>query len=195
MKIAKYLLYIFLSWFIIHTVAISIDGIFNKEHVADIAIVLGNKVNEDGTLSPRLKARLDKAKELYTKSLVRKIIVSGGLGKEGFYEAEKMKTYLTENNIPDSSIIVDNRGDNTALTVGNAYRMQQVLKYNSITVVSQFYHISRTKLLFHKTGIKEVYGASPSYYEFRDLYSLVREFFGYYYALLFVSKEEMINPR
>jgi vancomycin permeability regulator SanA len=195
MRIAKYFLYIFLVWFIIHTIIISIDGIFNKDQVADITIVLGNKVNDDGTLSPRLKARLNKAKELYTKSMTKKIIVSGGLGKEGFYEAEKMKDYLNENNIPDSSIIVDNRGDNTAFSVGNAYRMQPILKYNSITVVSQFYHISRTKLLFHKTGIKEVYGASPSYYELRDLYSLVREFFGYYYALLFVSKEQMINPR
>lgn len=32
--------------------------------------------------------------QLYEKNRVKKIIVSGGFGKEGFYEGDKMKEYL-----------------------------------------------------------------------------------------------------
>lgn len=76
-------------WFLIHSIYITIDGLNDKKTNADVAIVLGNKVNEDGTLSERLKARLDKSLELYNQNRVKIIIVSGGLGKEGFWEGKK----------------------------------------------------------------------------------------------------------
>jgi vancomycin permeability regulator SanA len=79
-------------------------------------VVLGNTVNKDGTLSNRLKARLDKFVELYNKNFCPKISVSGGLGKEGFKGAEIMRLYLLANAIDDKNIIVDNNGNNTFLT-------------------------------------------------------------------------------
>lgn len=72
-------------WFLAHSIFIIFDGLNDRNSKADVAIVLGNKVNEDGTLSDRLKARLDKSIELYKNGRVKKIIVSGGLGKEGFW--------------------------------------------------------------------------------------------------------------
>ncbi len=193
MKTIKFIILVFLLWFMAHSIYITIDGLYNKPQPADIALVLGNKVNEDGSLSNRLKARLDKGIELYKKSLVKKLIVSGGLGKEGYYEAEKMKEYLIANNIPDTCIIADNKGDNTLLSVNHTLRMQPVLQYNSVTIVSQFYHIARTKLLFHKAGFANVSGASPVYFEWRDFYSIAREFFGYYKTLVFVKKEDLLK--
>jgi len=52
----KYVLLIFVFWFVAHSIYITIDGLHDKGAKADVAIVLGNKVNEDGTLSNRLKA-------------------------------------------------------------------------------------------------------------------------------------------
>ena len=46
-------------------------------HEADVAVVLGNTVNPDGTPSRRLAARLDLAVDLYQRGLFRNVLVSG----------------------------------------------------------------------------------------------------------------------
>lgn len=179
-RILKTILILFFTWFFIHSIFITVDGLNDKTENADVAVVLGNKVNEDGSLSDRLKSRLNCGRELYEKGQIKGIIVSGGLGKEGFYEAEKMKEYLVLNSIPDSIIIVDNKGDNTIQTVKNTLGLQQKYNFKSIIVVSQFYHLTRTKMLFRKFGFNNISSVSPSYFEFRDFYSVFREFFAYY---------------
>ncbi len=44
-------------------------------------------------------------------------------------------------------------------------------------------------------GIKEVSGANLDYYEMRDFYSLLREFFGYYKYTLVYKFETVIVPK
>ena len=85
---------ILILWFIFHSIFIVYDGLHDKNKKADVAVVLGNKINEDGTPSERLKARLKQSIKLFRDNRVEKIIVSGGLGKEGFWEGDKMKEYL-----------------------------------------------------------------------------------------------------
>lgn len=179
-NIIKYILIAGLSWLIIHSLYITYDGFTNAEQQADLAVVFGNKVNEDGTLSPRLKARLDKSIELYQEKQIKDILVSGGLGKEGYWEGTEMKNYLIKNNIPAEKIIVDNFGDNTEKTVVNTIKITDSLKYNRIISVSQFYHQTRIKKLFRKHRFKNIESSSPSYFELRDFYSVFREFFAYY---------------
>lgn len=171
---------ILLIWFFGHIVYITIDGLTKNEKNADIAVILGNKVNEDGTLSERLEKRLECGLNLYRNGQVKLLIVSGGLGKEGFYEGDKMKEYLVKNNVPDSLVIVDNFGNNTLATVVNTIRLKDSLNFESLIVVSQYFHLTRTKMLFRKQGIENVSSASPKYFELRDFYSLFREFVAYY---------------
>lgn len=142
LKVLKIICLTILTWFIIHSVYIIFDGLHDDKTVADVAVILGNKVNEDGTLSERLKKRLETGVELYNNHRVKKIIVSGGLGKEGFYEGSKMKEYLISKNIPVSLIIVDNKGNNTRLTVENTLQIQKKYSFKSIIVVSQFFHVT-----------------------------------------------------
>jgi vancomycin permeability regulator SanA len=182
---ATYGLALLAAWVLVHTLVITWDGLRDDQQRADLGVVLGNKVNEDGTLSPRLTQRLVCGLVLYRGGRVRQLLVSGGLGKEGFYEGTKMRDYLRAHGVPDSAIIVDNAGNTTQQTVRNTVRLQPVLHFRSVLVVSQFYHISRTKLLFRQAGFKMVSGASPVYFEWRDIYSLLREFVAYYHALLF----------
>ena len=179
-KVIKLLLTLLLVWFVGHISFTTIDGLINSKNKADIAVILGNKVNEDGTLSKRLEKRLECGLQLYQKGQVKKLIVSGGLGKEGFYEGDKMKEYLVKNNVPDSLVIIDNYGDNTLATVVNTMKLKDSLKFESIIVVSQYFHLTRTKMLFRKKGFKNVSSASPNYFESRDFYSLFREFVAYY---------------
>lgn len=178
--IIKYILIAGLFWFTVHSLYITYDGLTNSTQKADLAVVFGNKVNEDGTLSVRLKARLDKSIELYQKKQVKDIVVSGGLGKEGYWEGTEMKTYLIKSNIPAEKIIVDNFGDNTEKTVINTIRIADSLKYNKVISISQFYHQTRIKKLFREHNFKNIESSSPVYFEFRDFYSVFREFFAYY---------------
>jgi vancomycin permeability regulator SanA len=171
-----------LSWFIIHSIVIVLDGLSDDEKSAEIAVIFGTTVNEDGTLSARLKARLDRGLELYQEKLVSTIVVSGGLGKEGHLEGDKMRNYLIKNNVKADNIWVDNEGNNSQLTINNTLRKYPKVK--SIIVVSQYFHVSRCKLAFRKAGVENVYAVSPSYFEWRDFYSIFREFFGYYKYLV-----------
>ncbi len=180
-RLKKIVLFCFL-WFLIHTSIISYDGLNNNLTQADVAIVLGNKVNEDGSISVRLEKRLECGLDLFKNGKVKKLIVSGGKGKEGHFEADKMKEYYMKNGISDSLILVDNGGYNTRATVRNT--SQFLTKESKIIVVSQYYHVSRTKMLYKKAGFKSVQGLSPMYFELHDFYSILREFVAFYTQLL-----------
>jgi len=176
----KILIALLLLWFTFHSIYLISDGISDEGKRADLAVILGNKVNEDGTVSTRLQKRLESGVQLYKDQRVKKILVSGGLGKEGFYEGSKMKEFLVSEGIPDSVIIVDNKGDNTRKTVENVLQLKPELQFRSLIVVSQYFHVTRTKKLFRDKGFQEVSSVSPDYFEWRDLYALLREFPAYY---------------
>lgn len=169
-----------LSWVIIHLTVTIFDGLSDRHETADLAVVLGNKVNENGTLSTRLTQRLLCGLDLYKAGRVKYVLVSGGLGKEGFYEGDKMKEFLIANGVPDSAVFVDNKGNNTLQTVRNTLELKTQLSLNSVIVVSQYYHLTRSKMLFKKHGLDKVSSVSPAYFEIRDLYALGREFIAYY---------------
>ena len=105
LEILKKIIAILILWFIFHSIFIVYDGLHDKNKKADVAVVLGNKINEDGTPSERLKARLKQSIKLFRDNRVEKIIVSGGLGKEGFWEGDKMKEYLMRKNIPQEKLL------------------------------------------------------------------------------------------
>ena len=102
------------------------------------------------------------------------------MGKEGFWEGNKMKEYLIQNKIPANKIVVDNFGNDTELTVKNSIMIMDSLKLKSAITVSQYFHQTRTKALFRKKGFNSIESSSPVYFEIRDGYSLFREFLAFY---------------
>lgn len=163
---------------------IAVDGLRDEVHTADVAIVLGNTVERDGRPSARLQARLDKTLELYREGLFAHVIVSGGVGVEGFNEPEVMKQYLINHGVPKDCVIVDAEGATTYLTARNAAQVMKRNGWQSALVISQYFHISRTRLAVESYGVKPVYSAHAEYFELRDLYSLAREVIGYAAYLL-----------
>ncbi|WP_188208097.1 YdcF family protein [Alkalibacillus aidingensis] len=182
----KWVLFIVLmiTWFAVHTVVMVIDGVTDDLEKSDVAVVLGNKVERSGEPSDRLQARLDKAVDLYERGYFDHIIVSGGIGEEGFDEADVMRAYLTEKEVPIEKVTTDSNGYNTYMTAENTKSLQEDLDIDSVTVISQYHHLTRTKLAFHKVGFDQVYSGHAEYVELRDVYSVVREFVAYY-AYLF----------
>ncbi len=181
MKTIKTVFFLLASWFLLHCLVISYDGLNDDIPAkADCALLLGNKVEETGKLSLRLQSRCERGLELYQKGIVPKIIVSGGLGKEGFWEGDKMRDFLVENKVPDSCIIVDNWGNNTFLTAKNYMTIAKNKNFKSVIIVSQFSHLTRTRYIMRKEGAKNTFCAHSYYYSITDLYHLIREFFAYY---------------
>ena len=160
------------------------DGLTDEVHSADVAVVLGNTVNPDGNPSARLQARLDKTIELYKNGLFPNIIVSGGFGSEGFDEATVMRQYLTSRGIPENCIRVDSIGNTTALTAKNAAQIMRQNNWQSAMIISQYFHISRTRLAFAHYGVNPIYAAHANYFEMRDFYSIFREVIGYFSYIL-----------
>lgn len=184
-KFIKGIILISVLWFILHEILIVVDGLTDELGRADVGIVLGNKVELDGQPSRRLQSRLDRAVELYTDRYFNYIIVSGGLGKEGFDESKIMKEYLVKAGIPENRVIEDNSGNNTNMTAQNSKSIMNIMNLSSAVIITQYYHISRTKLVMKKAGIDKVYSAHAKIFELRDIYSLTREFVGYYKDLIF----------
>ena len=54
----------------------------------------------------------------------------------------------------------------------------------SVIIVSQYFHITRTRLAFQKAVIENIYAAHADYFEARDIYSILREFTGFYSYLI-----------
>ncbi|HEX7956024.1 MAG TPA: YdcF family protein, partial [Pyrinomonadaceae bacterium] len=134
--------------------------------------------------SARLRARLDQTVALYRRGLFPEVIVSGGVGVEGFDEAEVMKRYLVENGVPEGSVHVDGGGTTTHLTARNASRMMRENGWRSALVVSQYFHVPRMRLALKRSGVAPVFSAHARYFERRDVYSIAREVVGYAAYLL-----------
>ena len=165
--------------FLLASMALIVSGISGEIHEADVAVVFGNTVNPEGLPSRRLAARLDTAAELYQRGVFKNVVVSGGLGREGFDEAVVMKNYLTQRGVPQDQIIVDSLGVTTAATAINVAALAKMHHWSSVLVISQYFHIPRCRLALSRAGMNPLYSAYARYVEFRDVYSIFREVIGY----------------
>jgi vancomycin permeability regulator SanA len=177
---------VLLGWLFLHMVYITVDGLRDHAGPADMAVVLGNRVEADGSLSPVLQGRVDRALELYRQGRVPRIMVSGGMGEHaGHYpEGLAMKQYLLARGVPADRIIEDNHGENTYLTAEDFLPVADSLRVTSVIVVSSFYHITRTRYIFRKVGFRNVYGAASRTFFWNDLIGLPRDAVAFYKYLL-----------
>jgi len=159
--------------------ALVLDGFTDDLFKADAALVLGNSVFPDGTLSPRLRGRVERGMELYKSGLVPKIVVSGGLGKEGHYEGTAMAAWLMAHGVPEQDVVIDNEGINTAASAKNFAAISKKNDFQSVIVVSQFFHVSRCRLALKQVGVEQIGAAHSRVYSGRDVYATLREVVAY----------------
>lgn len=189
-KAGRVIVGVLLAWFFLHIVYISIDGLRSYEGSADMAVVLGNRVNADGSLSPVLRGRVDRALALYQQGKVSRIMVSGGMGEQGndpghYPEGLAMKQYLVARGVPPDRIVEDDHGENTYLTAKDLLPVADSLHVRSVIVVSSFYHITRSKYIIRKLGFREVHSDASRVFYWNDLVGLPRDAVAFYKYLLF----------
>lgn len=129
---------------------------FDKDYI----IILGSKIRENGTLTPILQARVDKAiefaKEQKEKSNRRIVYVpSGGKGEDEIIaEAEAMKKYLIENGIDEKDIIVENQSKNTLQNMKfSKQKIDEDNKEGRIIFSTTNYHVFRSGVIANNEGI------------------------------------------
>ncbi len=112
-----------------------------NEHF-DAIIVLGTSVNPDRTPSETLKARLEKAYELWESGIADVIIVSGDHRKGEYDEVDVMYEYLAydAHRVPEDKILKDYKGFSTYESM---YRISHYFGIGSAAVVTQNYHLYR----------------------------------------------------
>ena len=117
------------------------EVIMNKKTVV---IVLGNRVNDDGTITEIQKERLEMAKEIEQLFNPDYFILSGGSPnkKAGISEAEGMYNYLVASGFNKDKLILE---DNSLSTVQNAKFSVPIAKQlgaEMIIVCSSGYHFA-----------------------------------------------------
>lgn len=182
MLLLKYIyrsLFLFIPVYFILLFLLVFSGCRNAVRKVDIIVVFGTKVNLDGTPSAGLKARLDETLLLYQQHNAPLVFVSGGMGKEGYNEALVMRQYLLRHGIPDTALIVDDKGNNTRATVVNLLDYMDQHHLRSVMAVSQYYHLPRISLAFQQAGKTLTGQAAPFYASWRDFFSVNRELVAY----------------
>lgn len=151
---------------------------FDKDYV----IILGSKIRKDGTLTPILQARVDKAiefaKEQKEKSNKRIVFVpSGGNGEDEIIaEAEAMKNYLIEKGISLEDIIVEDKSKNTYQNLKfSKQKIDEDNKDGKIIFSTTNYHVFRSGVIANNEGIDcEGMGSKTKWYFYTN--ALIREF-------------------
>ncbi|MCC6198739.1 YdcF family protein [Candidatus Nomurabacteria bacterium] len=134
----------------------------------DAALILGAGILRNGDLSPVLKDRADKAIELYKTEKVSRIIASGNSSSEEYNETEPIRRYLISNGIPDTAILLDGAGLDTYSSI---YRAKSVFTVQSMTIVSQSFHLPRAVFIARELNM-EAFGMNAD----RGKYKLVNYF-------------------
>lgn len=151
-------------------------GVTDYRRNVDVIVVFGAKVHEDGQLSSILEERVLTGCELYHQGLAPQILFSGGPGVGDIHETQGMRRRALELGVPAAAISIDLNGVDTESTAINTLRMGQSQKWDRILAVSQFFHLPRIKLAFHRQGTEVYTVPAKRLYYFRYLpYFMLRE--------------------
>ncbi len=159
----------------------------------DYIIILGCALRKDGTPTPILRSRIDRAvefeKEQFNEMGKHAVFVpSGGQGAdEVVSEAESMKNYLLKQNIPEEQILPEDKSVNTYQNMKfSKKKIEENTKDSSKTNIAfstTNYHVFRGYILSKKIGMKaKGLSAKTKLYFFPNAF--IREFIG----LLFEEK-------
>lgn len=133
---------------------------------ADVILVLGSAVWPNEQPSPSLRARTERAIELYQQGYAPYLLLSGGLGRYPPEEAEVMRRLAVEAGIPQEAMILDMEAHSTWESMEKAQEIMGQEGWETAIIVSDPFHIERSLLMAGDAGFA-AYGSpaldSPTY--------------------------------
>ena len=150
----------------------------------DFLIVLGCALKKDGTPTPLLQGRLDRAIDFYSKQKERTgkelvFITSGGQGAdEVIPESSAMKRYLIEHGIPEERIIEENQSTSTYENMlYSKDKIWEIDPEGKVAFSTTNFHVFRSGLFARRVKMRAVgMGADTKWYFWPN--AAVREFIG-----------------
>jgi len=130
-------------------------------HAADAIVVFG-AAEYAGHPSPVLRARLDRAYDLFQRGLAPVVITTGGAGADpSFSEGGVGRDYLMHRGIRERNLIAETQGSDTAQSAERIGVIMRANGLHSCLAVSDEYHVFRIKALLQHEGL-QVYVAPRS---------------------------------
>lgn len=127
----------------------------NRQEVrpADVIVVFG-AAEYAGRPSPVFRARLDHAFGLFQRGVARVVITTGGAGLDpSFSEGGVGRDYLVRRGIPESSLIAETQGADTAQSAQRVAVIMRTNDMHTCVAVSDAYHVFRIQKLLEHEGI------------------------------------------
>ncbi len=157
---------------------------YEPEPDKDFMIILGCGLKKDGTPTPLLQGRIDRALRFYRdqkeqtgKDLT--FVVSGGKGPdEVIAESASMKQYLISQGIPEQQIIEENQSSSTLENMTfSKDRILETGQTGKIAFATTNYHVFRSGLCARRVKMRALgVGAKTKWYFWPNAW--VREFAG-----------------
>ena len=178
-------IYLYFECMLIGTmIATAIAARYEPKRDKDFLIILGCGLLKDGTPTPLLKGRLDRAlsfdkkqREETGKRLV--FVTSGGQGPDEIIsESASMKRYLMEHGIEEERIIEEDQSTDTYENMRNSKaKIQEVNPNAKIAFSTTNYHVFRSGLFARRVKMRAIgMGAKTKWYFWPN--AAVREFVG-----------------
>ncbi len=150
----------------------------------DFMIILGCGLKKDGTPTPLLQGRIDRALRFYRDQKAQTgkdltFIVSGGKGPdEVIAESASMKQYLLSQGIPEQQIIEENQSSSTLENMKfSKDRILETGQAGKIAFATTNYHVFRSGLCARRVKMRALgVGAKTKWYFWPNAW--VREFAG-----------------
>ncbi len=157
---------------------------YEPEKNKDFAVILGCGLRPDGTPTPLLKGRIDRAIAFYERQKAETgkeltFVTSGGQGPgEANSESLAMKNYLLERGIPEERIIEEDRSSDTMENM--RFSKEKITERDpdaKVIFATTNYHVFRAGLCARRVKMRAVgVGAKTKWYFWPN--AAVREFVG-----------------
>ena len=178
-------IYLYFECMLVGTIAANIIVVrYKPEPDKDFLIILGCGIRKDGTPTPLLRGRIDRAlsfareQERETgKKLI--FVTSGGQGSdEVISESASMKRYLMEQGVPQTQIVEEDRSSDTAENMRfSKEKIMQIDPDGKIAFATTNYHVFRSGIFARRVKMRAVgIGAKTKWYFWPN--AAVREFVG-----------------
>ena len=133
--------------------AVLIFSAIDQARPADSIVVLG-AAQYDGRPSPVLRARLDHGIDLWNRGLGKILVVTGGKGYgDTTSEADVSRSYAKKHGIPDTAIVLENKGRTTRESMLAVSRLLEQRGIKTAILVSDPFHMLRLSIIGRRFGI------------------------------------------
>jgi len=150
-----------LAWLTAICVGIVGEASRQEPQSADAIVVFG-AAEYSGRPSPVYRARLDHAFDLFQRGVAPVVITTGGAAADPSYsEGGVGHDYLMHRGIPDSSLIAETQGSDTAQSAARIGVIMRANHMHSCVAVSDAYHVFRIRKLLEHEGMQVYVSPRP----------------------------------